>query len=164
MTIEEALDRIPEYLEGSLSLEDRGQIDKFIAENADFAEAVAVSRELDMALATQEWIEPSAGFTWMVLGHAGLVHLKRTPVWVTAWERAKTWVSVSTLFLTLAVFRDSLINLIMQFLRICGTWLDGLAGTTMFAVHPLVVVGILSPIVVGGFATCVLTGRCKVSS
>jgi hypothetical protein len=164
MTIQEAYDKLPEYLEGGLSVAEREALAELLRSDRDLAVAAELSLELDMAFKTQEWIDPSPGFTWMVLGHAGLVHLKQQPVWVTAWERAKTWVSVSTLFLTLAVFRDTVIVLTVQFLRFLGTWLDGLAGTSLFALHPVIVLGILSPIIVGGFATCVVTGRCKVAS
>jgi hypothetical protein len=45
-----------------------------------------------------------------------------------------------------------------------GSWLGSLTGYSLFALHPVIVLGLIAPILAGGYATCVLTGRCKLSS
>jgi hypothetical protein len=164
MTLREAYDKLPEYAEGGLSPQVRLELEQLIRQDSDFAEAARVSFELEEVFRTQEWLEPSPGFTWMVLGQAGLVRLKRPPVWSGVWERTKFWVTFATLLGTFITFQETFYDWGAMALKDIGGWLDSLVGTTVFAVHPIIILGLFAPLLAGGFATCVVTGRCKVSS
>jgi len=161
MTLQDAYNNLPEYLAGGLTPEQRTDIAALLRENEDFMLAMRMEQIIDEEFSSEQWHEPSAGFTWTVLGRAGMVHLKTTPVWVTAWENAKAWISVvsAALILTmLLVLRGSEVkDGLIAVLEAVGSRLDAVTGLTLFSLHPLIVLGMLGPIIGGGLATVVLT-------
>jgi hypothetical protein len=161
MTIQEAYDKLPEYLEGGLTPDERGIFEVLLKRDSGLAAAAKLSNDLEGLLKTQEWVEPSAGFTWIVLGRAGLVHLKRAPLFGTVWDRVKAGVSLANLVVLLSVFWNSIASIGMKLIEHIGLWLDGALGLRVFATHPMVMIGVFAPIVVGGITTCLVTGRCR---
>jgi hypothetical protein len=168
MTLQNAFDKLPEYAEGGLSALEREEMARLIRENSDLAAAFQMEQDLEREFRSQPWLEPSSGFTWIVLGRAGLVHLKRTPVWVTAWERTKSWISFAAglliLVLTLVSYGRTLWAELGIILEQLGMRVDAMTGITLFALHPLVLLVLIAPLMAGGLATCVLVGRTRLTS
>jgi hypothetical protein len=159
MTVEEAFDKLSEYLDGGLSPNERLEIEGLMRSNSDLFHAMRVEQELEEVLKGQVWMDPSPGFTWNVLGRAGMVHLKRVPLAVRAWEASKIWVSAAATILVVVLHRKLLAEWGMSLLGSAGNFLGNLTGSSFFVVHPIVILTLFAPILVAGFATYVLTHR-----
>jgi hypothetical protein len=168
MTTQDAFDKLSEYLAGGLPEHERAEMALLIRDNSELAAAARIEQDLEQEFRAQQWLEPSPGFTWIVLGRAGLVHLKRTPVWVTAWERTKSWISFAAglliLILTFITYGRTLWAELGVMLEQLGTRVDAVTGITLFALHPLVLLVLIAPLMTGGIATCVLVGRTRLTS
>jgi hypothetical protein len=159
MTLEEAFEKLSEYLDGGMNPNERLEMDRLLRSNSDLFHAMRVEKELDELLRGQSWIEPSPGFTWNVLGRAGMVHLKRVPLAIRAWEASKVWVSAAAVISVVILHRRVLAGWGESTLASVGDWLGDVTGYAIFALHPVVVLSLFAPILVGGFATYVLANR-----
>jgi hypothetical protein len=162
--LNEAYRKLPEYLDGGLLPHEREEMEALLGRNPDLREALRVSLALEAALKKQPWLSPSPKFVRTVLKHA----LADVPPAVTGWQQAWEWLTAglswATLALILVLARQPLANWGMTALGDTGAWVGSLTGLTIFALHPLLVLGLVAPIVAGGVAGCALSGRFRWSS
>ncbi|MFZ5433857.1 MAG: hypothetical protein ACOZB3_08805 [Calditrichota bacterium] len=164
MTLEDAYRKLPEYEDGGLSPVERQEIERLIEEDAAFKQAWQTGNQISSLLSEQTWIEPSAAFTRTVLLRALTEAPRPLPGWVRMWEPTKIGVSFFTVGLMLALSGQTLLKMGFKALQQLGVWLDLLTGTRVFELNPLIVLAIVLPVAVGGWATCVIMGRCRVMS
>ncbi len=83
---------------------------------------------------------------------------------IPVWERIRTVLSLAALLPLLILYGRSALQWTMMQLQTTGNWLDSLTGYTLFGLHPIIVLALFAPLLAGGLATCVLSGRCRLSS
>jgi anti-sigma factor RsiW len=163
MKIDDAYEKLSEYLDGGLNPNERLEIERLIRSNSEFFHAFRIQQEIEDTLRGHTWIEPSQGFTWNVLGRAGMVHLKRVPLAVRAWEASKIWVSAAASILVIILHRELLVSWGSTVLSQVGNWLGEVTGSSFFELHPMVILSLFAPVLVGVFATYVLTSRSRMN-
>ncbi len=164
MKIEDAYRQLPEYMEGGLFPEERTEMERLIRENPELHCAFVMSERLESGLRDQPWLEASPYFTRDVL-----MRIRRAPAsgearWLVTWERAKVMLSAAALLVMLAFYGNALFVWSGNLLSQAGGYLHTVTGYSLFAVHPVIVLGLIAPLLAGGYATCVLSGRCKLTS
>jgi negative regulator of sigma E activity len=164
MTAKDAQEKLFEYLDGGLAPDERDQIAELLQDDPQLRQCWQATQALEGVLHEQAWIRPGPGFTSHVLALAACHRRKVQPFWVRAWEPAKVAVSAATLGVMLVLQGQSLTGWVSRLLENAGQWVDGATGITLFAVHPVVLLGLVAPLLAGGYATCVLAGRCRLSS
>ena len=164
MNIQVAYDKLQEYAEGGLEPVERADLERLLQEQPELREALQVCTQLDRSLRGQEWIQPSADFTRLVMMKVEAPLIPNAPVIGSRWERVKVAVSVAALLVMLAFYGKSMAGLCGSMLSDTGNLVGTFTGLSLFAMHPIVLLGLLAPVLAGGYATCVLTGRCRLSS
>ena len=163
MTLDDAFEKLSEYLDGGLSPNERVDMERLLRSNSDLFHAMRVEEELNDVLRGQSWIEPSTGFTWHVLAKAGMVHLKRVPLAIRVWEASKVWVSAGAIILVMILHRKLLASWGNGVLTQIGDWLGNVTGAPFFALHPAVILSLFAPVLVIGVATYVLNHRSRMN-
>lgn len=164
MNLEDAYRKLPEYLDGGLLPFERDEIEKYINEIPQFREVLRISLMLETELRNQPWIEPSPRFSRNVVKKALAEVPPRVNYWDHAWERVRVGLSLSALAMILIIARHPIADWSMQVLGDAGVWLGSVTGLTIFALHPIIILGIIAPVVAGGLAGCILSGRCRFTS
>ena len=160
----EALQKLPEYLADGLDAADRLAIEKLVREDSEFADAFHLSERIEAFLGGQNWLAPSSTFTRNVLSRALTEAPRPLPAWVRMWEPTKIGVSFFTVGLLLALSGKTLLSMGTNALHHSALWLDMITGSRVFELNPLFVLAIVLPVAVGGWATCIILGRCRVMS
>jgi hypothetical protein len=163
MNHEDALRKLPEYTDGGLSSEERQAISEMISVDAELREAFQVGERLESLLRGQSWLEPSPNFTPQLLSKISVATVPRKTFWLRYWEPVATWVPAAAVILMLVLHGSSLASWTFNLLSLAGIRLDGWTGLTVFALHPAILIGLMAPVLAGGLATCVLTGRCRLN-
>jgi len=164
MILDDAYRRLPEYLDGGLLPHEREEMEKLFGQSPALREALRVSLAMEAALRQQPWLSPSRNFAHAVVKHAAAELPPAVTTWDQAWERIRAGLSVCALALILIFARHPLADWGMAALGGAGTWVGNLTGLTIFALHPMAVLALVAPVVAGGVAGCVLSGRCRLSS
>ena len=164
MTLADAYHKLPEYLDGGLLPHEREEIEKLIGETPRFREALRISLMLEAGLRQQPWLEPSPKFARNVVKRAMAEMPPQVNAWEQSWERVRIGLSLCTFALVLIFARHPISDWSMQVLGDAGYWLGNITGLTVFALHPMIVLGIVAPVVAGGLAGCFLSGRCRFTS
>jgi len=164
MRLEEAYRKLPEYLDGGLSAAERSEMELLLRDQPELQDALALSEQLEESLRDHRWLVPSPDFTVNVLSHIEAAPESASPGWLVMWERAKMVLSAAALLVTLILYGKTLFLWSNDILSGAGNWLEILTGYSLFALHPVIILGLLAPLLAGGYATCVLTGRCKLSA
>jgi len=164
MTLTEAYEKLTEYADGGLETQQRREMDELIASNPGLSKAYDLTRLLNVHFEEQIWIEPSANFVRRVVTRALVEAPRPLPAWLRMWEPTKIGVSFFTVGLLLALSGQTLVQMGMEGLRRMGVWLDVLTGSRVFELNPMIVLALVLPVLVGGWATCVVTGRCRVDT
>ena len=164
MILDDAYRRLPECLDGGLLPHEREEMEKLFGQSPVLREALRVSLALEAAFRQQPWLSPSRNFAHAVVKRAAAELPPAVTAWDQAWERIRAGLSVCALALILIFARHPLADFGMAALGGAGTWVGNLTGLTIFALHPIAVLALVAPVVAGGFAGCVLSGRCRLSS
>ncbi|HEY3294711.1 MAG TPA: hypothetical protein VGL38_04700 [bacterium] len=164
MKIEDAYRRLPDYLDGGLTGAERTEFERLLTEQPELLETVQVSQRLDSALRGQPWLVPSPHFTRDILLRIEPAPSVAVSAWPVAWERAKLVLSAAALVIMVLFYGRTILLWSNDLLSGAGTWVQSLTGFSLFALHPVLILGLIAPLLAGGLATCVLTGRCRLSS
>ncbi|RPH96380.1 hypothetical protein EHM69_01565 [candidate division KSB1 bacterium] len=162
MTSEEVYRKLPEYLEGGLWPAERAEIEKICNENEELRRALQVSSLIDASLTQQTWLEPSPDFTKSVISRVQEYQcVESVPLWVRIWDRSRVWISVATLLIVMAFSWDVVSGWGLRVLSDAGVWLRDVTGFAIFTVHPIIILGLIIPLIAGGVTTYVLTSRSR---
>jgi anti-sigma factor RsiW len=166
MRIDDAYRKLPEYLDGGLSGDERAEFERLFNEYPELHAARDLSERLDASLRAQEWIAPSPEFTRKVLLRVELEAGPQMPAPMSAgwWEIARVVMSVGALLLILILNGAKMLMWASDGLADAGAWVGSMTGMSLPVLHPVIVLGLIAPLLAGGYATCVLTGRCRLSS
>jgi hypothetical protein len=163
MTFDDACDRLPDYLAGELAPSDRVEFELCLAQDSELQKMLQFSQRLEGVLQGSEWLTPSADFTLRVMAEIATAP-QETAITIPVWERVRTWLSLAALLPLLILYGRPAFHWTLLQLQYTGNYLDSLTGYTLFGLHPVVVLGLFAPLLAGGFATCVLSDRCRLSS
>ena len=164
MRIEDAYQKLPEYIDGGLSAAERAEIERLLDTERELAEARDVSLRLDASLRDQSWITPSQDFTRNIMYQIELESKPRVRWFTGWWETARVVLSAAALMAILIVRGTAMAEWVGKSLAQAGVWVGSTTGYAFFAIHPVILIGLAAPLVAGGYATCVLTGRCRLSA
>jgi hypothetical protein len=164
MILDDVYRKLPEYLDGGLLPHEREEIERLFGRHPELREALRVSLAVEAVLRQQPWLSPSPKFAHATLKRAAAELPPAVTAWQQTWEGIRAGLSVGTLALILILAHHPLTDWGMSALGGAGTWLGSLTGLTIFALHPVAVLGLLAPVVAGGVAGCVLSGRCRWST
>jgi anti-sigma factor RsiW len=164
MRIDDAYRKLPEYMDGGLSPAERAEMERLIASDSKLREALIISENMEQTLRTQLWLETPPEFTHKLMAQIGAMPVTAESESVSVWEHVKMALSAAALVAMIVFYGKALMLWSSELLSGAGSWLGSLTGYSLFALHPVIVLGLIAPILAGGYATCVLTGRCKLSS
>jgi hypothetical protein len=159
--LEDAYRKLPEYLDGGLLPHEREEIESLFGRYPELREALRVSLVLEAALRQQPQLSPSPKFARTVLKRAAAELPPAVTPWQQTWERLRAGLSLGTVVLILVLARHPIADWGMATLGNAVAWVGSLTGLTIFALHPIAVLGLVAPVVAGGLAGCILSGRCR---
>jgi anti-sigma factor RsiW len=163
MTRDDVMNKLPEYLADEVSPTERSEIKSWLATDPELQRMFQFSQRLDVVLSQSTWLVPAPDFTAQVMAQLEPVVVPESAS-LHIWERIRTWLSLAALLPLLIFYGPTAFRWTLLQLQHAGNWLDSLTGYTLFALHPAVVLGLFAPLIAGVFATCVLSGRCRLSS
>jgi hypothetical protein len=125
--------------------------------------------QLDSMLSSQRWIEPSADFTHNVMQRISVERaMQAAPAIETRrarWtERLLTATPIAATFGVLGYHSRTLGTFALEYLRDIGMWLNATTGLSLFGSYPVLILGVVAPLMAGAVASCALSGRCKLTS
>ncbi len=125
--------------------------------------------KLESLLTTQRWIEPSPDFTANVMHHVAMERARQTSPRVetrrAAWtDRLLTATPIAAVVGVLGYHSRTLGTLALEYLKDAGLWLNATTGWSVFATNPMVILGLVAPLMAGAVASCALSGRCRLTS
>jgi hypothetical protein len=125
--------------------------------------------QLESLLTTQNWIEPSANFTQLVMHRVSLEPVLQAAPAVESrrakWaDRVLTATPFAAVAGVLGYHSRTLGTLAINYLNDAGVWLNTTTGWAIFGSYPVMIFGIVAPLMAGAVASCALSGRCRLTS
>ena len=132
--------------------------------------------QLESMLRAQAWIEPGADFTQNVMQRVALeralqserampsgpaLRVARRARWT---ERMLTATPIAAVVGVMGYHGRTIGAVGMAYLKDIGMWLEGTTGVAAFANYPVLILGVVAPILAGAVASCALSGRCRLTS
>lgn len=145
VTVKDALEKLPEYVEGGLTSSERTELEQLISCTPELAEARDNLLLINRMLCEQDWLAPSVSFTSSVLTRARgeLKPARREVVLVDVFAGLAPYLALILTFLfyghTVWGWMNGLI------LRVAG-WLDHITGLGIFEAYPVILLGVLLPV------------------
>jgi anti-sigma factor RsiW len=160
---DDTLRRLSVYQDGELSAEEAAEFERILATDPDLRQVASEFDRLAEIVRDELWITPSPAFTLRVVEAVESSMDSPLPAKVRRWEKAKGYLSVAAMLLVLVLHGGLLAGWFIRLLAQSGAWLGGVTGIPLFALHPVIILGLIAPVLAGGYATCVLTGRCRLN-
>jgi anti-sigma factor RsiW len=160
---------IEAYLDGVLSSSERLEFETRAGSDPKLSAALSRARQLEGLLAGQAWLAVSDDFTRTVMARSGLslsIESELAPIsrrdlvidWIQGLAPAVVLVSFAIMF-GKTLFLQS-----MGLLQKCAAALDMATGSQVFGSHPLIIVGVVAPLIGIAIITATVTGRLRLAS
>jgi len=165
MIRKEALNKLPEYLDGGLSPRERTELEAIMSADLELQSAARELHQIDSLLTTQVRIEPGPEFTNLVMHRVTMLSSPCVETRRARWtDRVLTATPFAAAVGVLGYHARTLGGLALEYLKDAGMWLNATTGWSVFATYPVVILGLIAPLMAGAVASCALSGRCKLTS